>query len=191
MEKSTLRKTDLVFSLILMALSVYVFFESIVLFFNPFGRDWERISGDTIKQAIEEWYTSPALMPFLLALVLFFCATMLYRNARREGAKFDFFTKEKIMNLVTARETHVAIIVTALLIVYIYVLMPVCRSYLNFFPTFQAFPFMIATVIYLFAMMVLFNEKTGKKILTSLIVAAGAAAFIAVGFGVLAMIPLP
>ena len=191
MQKSTLRKTDLVFSLVLMAISVYVFFESIVLFFNPFGRPFAKVKGETIKQGILEWYTSPALMPFLLAIILFILAMLLFKNARKEGAKFDFFTKEKFAALAGARETHVCIIVCAFLCLYVFALIPLCRKYLNFFPTFQAFPFMIATFLYLVGMMLVFGQRTGKKILMSFIVSAGAAAFIALGFGVLAMIPLP
>ena len=191
MKKSTLRRADLVFSLVLMAISVYVFFESIVLFFNPFGRDWDRVKGDTIKKAIDEWYTSPSLLPFILAIILFICATILFKNAQKEGAKFDFFTKEKFITFAKARETHVCIIVVALLVLYIFAFMPLCRKYLNFFPTLQSFPFMIATFLYLFSLMVIFSEKTGKKIMMSFIVSVCAAAFIGVGFGILAMIPLP
>lgn len=191
MEKKTLRRTDLAFSVLLMLISIYVFFQSISLFFNPFGRDFARVSGDSIKDNIVNWYTSPALLPFILAIVLFICAFFLFRNARKEGASFDFLKWRKIAALVKSRETHVCLIVVATLCLYIFALMPLCRQYLNFFPTFQSFPFMIATFVYLAITMIIFNEKSLKKVLISLLVAAVAAAFIAVGFGVLAMIPLP
>lgn len=191
MEKKTLRRTDLVFAVILMLISVYVFLTSIGLFFNPFGRNFDKLSGDMIKDNIVHWYLSPALMPFLLSLFLFLCAMLLYRNARKEGARFDFLTWSKLVELVKLRETHSFLIVTILLCLYIFVLMPVCRAYLNLFPAFQAFPFMIATFLFLALMMIVFNQKTWKKILTSILVAAIAAGLITVGFGLLAMIPLP
>ncbi len=191
MEKKTLRRADLVFAVVLMLLSVYVFLTSIGLFINPFGRNFAKLSGDMIKDNIVNWYISPALMPFLLSLVLFFCALMLFRNARKEGASFDFFKWSKLVEVVKLRETHSFFIVTFLLCLYIFVLMPVCRAYLNPFPAFQAFPFMIATFLFLALMMIIFNQKTWKKILASILVAACAAGLITVGFGVLAMIPLP
>jgi hypothetical protein len=50
---------------------------------------------------------------------------------------------------------------------------------------------MLATFVYLFSTMVIFNKKSFKKILFSLITAAIAAGVIAYGFGIAAMIPLP
>jgi len=191
MEKKNLRRADLGFSIVLMLISVYVFLQSIVMFFNPFGRSFARVSGDSIKDNIINWYTSPALMPFILAIVLMICAIFLYRNARKEGAKFDFVKIDKIIALVKSREFFSFAVVAGMLCLYIFVFMPVCRSYLDIFPRFQAFPFMIATFLYLFLMMLIFGEKKPKNIIISVIVAAAAAGFIALGFGVLAMIPLP
>lgn len=191
MEKKTLRRTDLVFAILLMIISVYVFLTSIGLFINPFGRDFAKLSGDMIKDNIVNWYLSPALMPFLLSLVLFFCALMLYRNARKEGAGFDFIKWSKLVELMKQRETRSFFIVSLLLCLYVFVLMPVCRAYFNFFPAFQAFPFMIATFLFLALMMIAFNQKTVKKIFTSVLVSACSAGLITVGFGMLAMIPLP
>lgn len=172
MEKKTLRRTDLVFSVVLILISVYVFLASIGLLFNPFGRDFAKLTGDRIKENMINWHISPALMPFLLSLFLFFCALMLLRNARREGARFDFIKWSKLVDLFKQRETHSFFIVTSLLCLYVFVLMPLCRTYVNFFPRFQAFPFMIATFVYLALMMIVFNQKTFKKILLSLLVAA-------------------
>ncbi len=191
MEQKTLRRADLIFSIVLILISIYVFITSIALLINPFGRDFAKLSGDRIKDNIINWFVSPALMPFLLSLFLFFCALMLFRNARREGARFDFIKWPKLVDLVKQRETYAFFIVALFLCLYIFVFMPLCRKYMNFFPAFQAFPFMVATFLYLALMMIVFNQKTWKKVLLSILVAACSAGFIAVGFGVLAMIPLP
>lgn len=191
MEKKTLRRADLVFSIILIVVSVLTMIESIKLFFNPFGRDFEKVSPEDVKACITNWYESPALLPFILAAILLFLAVCLMHVALKDGAKLDFFTKEKIHAFFHNRETGVAAIVIGILCIYIFVLIPQCRSYLDFFPTFQGFPFMVATFISLAAQMIVFNEKKIKKIVQSLVIAALAAAAVTYGFGTLAMIPLP
>ena len=191
MKKSTLRRADLVFSLVLMAISVFCMITSIKSFFNPFGRDFARVSGDDIKNSIMEWYLSPALVPFIFAACLFLCAFLLYQNARKDGAKFDFLTKEKITAFLKNRELHVAVIIIGILAVYIKGLIPFCRAYLDIFPKFQGFPFMIATWICLMAQMIIFSKKTPVKIVLAVVIAAAASAAITYGFGMLALIPLP
>lgn len=191
MKKSTLRRADMVFSLVLMGISVWTMIESVKLLFNPFGRDFSQVRGDDIKGSIETWYQSAGLVPFIIACFLLICALFLFHFARREGARFDFIKPGKIKSLLKNEEFRVAVAVTAILSVYVFVLMPLCRSRLDFFPRFQGFPFLVATFIMLFAMMVIFGEKKPKSIVISLIISAAAAAAIAYGFGMLALIPLP
>ena len=90
MKKSTLRRADLVFSIVLMVISVATMIESVKLLFNPFGRDFEDVKGDDIKNSIETWYQSVGLVPFIIAAFIFICALCLFHFARREGARFDF-----------------------------------------------------------------------------------------------------
>lgn len=191
MKKSTLRRADMVFSLVLMGISVWTMIESVKLLFNPFGRDFSKVRGDDIKANIETWYQSAGLVPFIIACFLLICALFLFHFARREGARFDFIKLGKIESLLKNEEFRVAVAITAILSVYVFVLMPLCRSWLDFFPRFQGFPFLVATFIMLFAMMVIFGEKKPKNIVISLIISAAAATAIAYGFGMLALIPLP
>ncbi len=191
MSKSSLRRADLVFSYILMAISVYVIIESVVIFFNPFAREWEKIKPETIKDTIEKWYESPALMPFLLGFILLFLAFRLRGVALKAGAKFDFLSVSKIKTFVNLRETKVATFVIVAFFVYVLVFIPLCREYLNFFVMFQGFPFLVATFLFLALQMVVFNKKNLKVILMSLLVAAIFAGAITYGFGTLALIPLP
>ena len=191
MKKSTLRRADLVFSIVLMVISVATMIESVKLLFNPFGRDFEDVKGDDIKNSIETWYQSVGLVPFIIAAFIFICALCLFHFARREGARFDFINLNNIRALLKNEEFRVAVIVTAILCAYIFVFMPLCREYLDFFPRFQGFPFMIATFLMLFLMMVIFGTKKLKSILSYFVASALTAAAIAYGFGMLALIPLP
>jgi hypothetical protein len=194
LNKLSLRKADLVFSIVLMGISVNVIIQSIKLFFNPFGRQFEDVSADEIKASIIEWTKSPALLPLILAAFLMLCAVLLLLNARREGARLELSInaiKEKLTLLRKNRESYVVIIITLLLFSYIFLLIPFCRANLNLFVRFQGFPFMIATFVFMFAMIAIFNQKTVRKMLMSFLVAAIASGLIAYGFGVIAMIPLP
>lgn len=191
MKKSTLRRADLVFSIFLMALSAWTMIQSIKLLINPFGRAWEKVSGDSIKSNIENWYQSIGLVPFVIAMFLLICALFLFHFALREGARFDFFTKDKIKAFIKNRETQVAVLIIAILFAYVFVFMPVCRAYLDFFPRFQGFPFLVATFLMLASMMIILGEKKLSHILKAILISAIAATAIAYGFGMLALIPLP
>lgn len=140
MKKSTLRRADLVFSIVLMVISVATMIESVKLLFNPFGRDFEDVKGDDIKNSIETWYQSVGLVPFIIAAFIFICALCLFHFARREGARFDFINFNNIRALLKNEEFRVAVIVTAILCAYIFVFMPLCREYLDFFPAFRGSP---------------------------------------------------
>lgn len=191
MKKSTLRRADLVFSVFLMVISIAAMIESVKLLFNPFGRDFEDIRGDDIKASLETWYQSVGLVPFIIATFVFICALCLFHFARREGAWFDFIKLDNVRALLKNEEFRVAVIVTVILSAYIFAFMPLCRGYLDIFPRFQAFPFMIATFLMLFCMMVVFGEKKLVPIVKYFVASALAAGAIAYGFGMLAMIPLP
>lgn len=189
--KSTLRRADLVFSFLLYALGIATMISSVAIFFNPFGMEFDRVKGETIKQTILKWYESPALMPFVLSFVIILLASQLHKVAVRDGAKLDFLTKEHAIAFLKLRETKVATIVMVILTAYIFVLIPQCRAHLDFFPRFQGFPFMVATFFALVCQMIIFQTRTMKNVVTSLIVAAISSAVITYGFGVLALIPLP
>lgn len=191
MKKSSLRRADLGFSLVLMGVSVAAMIESVKLLFNPFGREFEQIKGDDLKACLEKWYQSVGLVPFIIAAFLLVCALCLFHFARREGARFDFIKLDNLRTLLKTEEFRVAVIVTVILCAYVFAFMPLCRKYLDFFPRFQGFPFMIATFLMLFLMMAAFGKKTLKDMLSYVLVSALAAGAIAYGFGMLALIPLP
>lgn len=191
MEKSSLRRTDLVFSVILMFIASFIIVNSIGIFFNPFGRDFDKVKPEEIKESIVMWYKSPALFPMILAVILFLLGFLLFLHARKEGAKFDFLTKGKIVAFIRCKEFLAFVKIAALLVAYVFAILPLCRKYLNLFLKFQGFPFMIGTFIFMSAFIIIFNEKTFKKILISLLVAGCSAAAITYAFGSLVLIPLP
>lgn len=191
MEKSKLRRADLLASIFLMVLSVFVFIGSLKIFFNPFGRANVSLTQQEIDALLDQWYTSPALLPLLLSVLIMICAIIYLRQASREGGKFDFIKLEKFKALIQGRETKVTLAIIGWLTVYVFVLIPVCRKTLDFFPKFYGFPFLIATFIYLGVFMITFNEKTKKGIILSLTIAFLGSAAIIYGFGTLAQIPLP
>lgn len=190
-DKLKVRKADLIFSIFLMVMSVYYLIKSLALFINPFGRAIEDINAEDLKMGLIEWYKSPGLLPLVLCIIIFILGVCLFNVARKDGAKFDFIHKQDIKTLIRNKELKVAIIVVGYLAVYIYFLIPFMRRTLNLIPTFQGFPFLIATFIYLAVFMMTFNEKSIKKICTSLLIAALGALVITYGFGNLALIPLP
>ena len=191
MKKSTLRRADMVFSVVLMIVSFVAMVESVKLLFNPFGRDFADVRGDDIKSNILNWYQSVGLVPFVIAAFIFICGLCLFHFARKEGARFDFIKLGNIRALLKNEEFRVAVIVTAILCAYIFAFMPLCRKYLDFFPHFQGFPFMIATFLMLFLMMDIFGKKSAKQIAKNFVASALAAGAITYGFGMLALIPLP
>lgn len=191
MKKETLRRADLLFSIVLMVVSVWFGVKSALLFRNPFSKSADLLTKEEIATNLSDWYNSPGLIPLIFSVLLLLCAVILFRTAWKEGARFDFFTKEKTIAFLHNDEFHVAIKVIGLMGVYLFGLIPLCRNTIDFIPTFQGFPFLVATFIYLFTFVIWFNEKTVKKIVMSLIVAGVGSAAITLGFGSVAQILLP
>lgn len=188
--KSTVRRFDLITSIILIIFSVFMMYESYKLFANPFGK--ATITDEEIAKNLASWYTSPGLIPIIIAGILLVLSIGLLIVALKDGAKFDFFTKEKIATLKTNREIKTFAIVVGILAIYIYGLIPLCRSYLHFFNNFQGFPFAIATSIYISVMAIIYQrERTKKNIIISIIVGVAAAFIITVLFNKVALIMLP
>lgn len=191
MDKDTLRKADLVFSLALAGLSVAAFANSLMMFLNPFGRPFRLLKAEEIRQNLLNWHQSPALFPAFLSIVLLILAVVLLNFALLEGARIDFLRLGKIKQFLMSRELHVSSFILLSLCLYAFVVIPLCRKHLDFYPRFQGFPFMVATFIYLIGTMLAFNKRTKRALVTSLVISSSAAVLITLGFGKLALIPLP
>ena len=166
LEKGTLRKADMVTSIILMIISISGFVMSLQLLLRTISKG-------------KDWFESAGLFPMIVTFFLGICAVSLFLTARKDGAKFDFLTMEKLTALIKSKEFKVAGIVIGSLAAYIIVLMLPGKLYV------------IATFIYLLTTMVMFQKRTKKSVLKSIIIAAVTTAVLAFGFGQLAMIPLP
>lgn len=165
MDKLNLRRADLVTSIILFLFSIFVFVNAIMLLSN------------TLKKE-KDWYVSAGLFPLIISVFLALCAFMLFSKARKDGATFDFINLENIKLLTQSKEFRVATFVIGLLAFYIFVLLAVL-------------PYWLATFIYLYVFMFVFQKKTAKHIIIMSIVAVLSTIALTYGFGTLAMIPLP
>ncbi|MGL5722521.1 MAG: tripartite tricarboxylate transporter TctB family protein [Brevinema sp.] len=191
MENKELRKFDLVFSLVLIVCSIFYALESIKLFINPFGRKWDLVTEESIAELVGKWNESPALVPFIVSILLLICAIILLGIALKSGARFNFSTNGLLKKLNSNIELKTFIIVLGSLALYIYALMPICRRVLNVFQGFQGFPFLVATAIYIGFISIVFSKKTKKDVVVGLIVAVVASTVITLLFNKVALVPLP
>ncbi len=167
MEKSSLRRSDMIMSIVIALYAIGMFIMAL------------RLQLNTLEKG-KDWFKSAGLFPIIVSALLLFCAALLFLRARKDGARFDFFTSTKVTRFLKTREFLVASGVIALLAVYIFVLIPI-----------KWIPYEIATFIFLTTFMIIFNDKTPKKIGFSIIMSIIATIVITYGFGELAMIPLP
>ncbi len=166
-------------------------FQSIKLFLNPFGRKWEAVPAEAVKETITFWYKSPALLPFFVSLLVLLCSVLLFHVAMKSGARIDFIKKDKIATFLKNREFQAFVIITVLLCIYAFVLIPVSGKLLVKIRFIRGFPFFVATFIYLLSMMLAFGRKQLGHVLRSLMVSFLVSGFVTYAFGTLAKIPLP
>jgi len=166
MTKSGLRRADLVTSIFLLIIAIVGFIMSYQYMQNSLSRN-------------TEWYKSAGLFPMIITFFLAVCSVMLFRVAIKDGAKFDFLTKEKFQLLIKSKSFQVSVAIIGWLAMYIFILIPLLH-------------YMIATFIFLTLFMLYFEENRDlKKIIIILIISICATAALTFGFGKLAQVPLP
>lgn len=165
-DKKALRKMDLVTSVFLFIISVVGCIMSLQLLLR------------TINNG-KEWFTSAGLFPLIVTLFLGVCSVSLFMTAWKYGARFDFLKKEIIVNLIKSSEFKSGCAVVAILFLYIFTMTRPGKQY------------EIATFLFMFITMVVFQKRTKRAIINSLIISLVATAVLSYGFGQLAMIPLP
>lgn len=192
MDKITLRKADLVMSILLFGLAVFVF----ILSLQYMDRTLNLNNPDS---AI--WYRSSGLMPMIVSVLLAISSISLFVKAWGDGARFDFFTKDKIIHFFTCREFRVAGFVIGWLAVYIFILLGPVEAWIYnalyhvkgipwYIPHYL--PYIIMTFIYLAVFMLAFNDRSKRRNwITSIIIALICSFVIAYLFGDVAMIILP
>ncbi|WP_461206247.1 tripartite tricarboxylate transporter TctB family protein [Clostridium sp. DL1XJH146] len=192
MEKKTLRRADLAMSIVLLLIAAFVFIMSLQLMIRT-------LSLNNPDSAI--WYRSSGLVPMIVSVLLAICALSLFSTAWKEGARFDFFTKEKVAHFFTCREFKVAGFVIGWLAFYIFILLgPVETAIYNALYDIEGIswiipyylPYVLMTFIYLFIFMISFSDRSKKRNwLTSLIISLIVSVIVAYLFGDIAMIILP
>ena len=187
----TIRRFDLVTSIVFIAAAIWFLFQCYALFMNPFGKT--EVTEKELAKIFERWFESPALFPALVGILLLVAGIALLIIALKSGARFDFITKENIKKLKDNNEFMTFCTVVGSLAVYLYALIPFCRKFLNFLPySFQGLPFAIASFIFItFIAIVYSRERSKKNIVISVVVAFIAAFLIAFMFNKGALIPLP
>lgn len=192
MEKKTLRRADLVMSIILILFAIFVFVMSMQLMNRTLNLKNE-------DNAV--WYRSAGLIPMIVSVLLAISSIGLFTTARRDGAKFDFFTGEKVKVFFGSREFRVAGFVIAWLAVYIFILLgPVEEVIYNalyamegiHWMIVQYLPYVIMTFIYLFVFIMVFSDRTKRKEwINGVVISLICSVVIAYLFGDVAMIILP
>lgn len=186
MDKKTLRRADLITSIVFFLFATFVFLLSVGLMKKTFERG-------------NDWFMSAGLVPMIISILLAICSVGLFIKAIKDGARFDFITKENIKKFVTCREFKVAMTIILMLALYLFVMLTFVEDAIkSVFSAMNAaawvryyVPYAIVTFIYLASFMIIFNEKTKKKIVLSIIISFIASALIAYLFGEVAMILLP
>lgn len=192
MEKKNLRRADLVMSIVIFLVAIAVFIASAKLMDRT-------LSLNNPDNAI--WYRSSGLVPMIVSILLGLSAISLFATAWGEGARFDFFTKDKIKYFFTCRESRVASFVISWLAIYIFILLgPVEEVIYNFLYGIegiswiipQYLPYTIMTFIYLMVFIMAFNDRKSKKSwMITTIISLIVSVLVAYLFGDVAMIILP
>lgn len=192
MEKKTLRRADLVMSIVLVILAIFIFIMSAKLMNRT-------LNLNNPDSAI--WYRSSGLVPMIVSVLLAVSAISLFSTAWGDGARFDFFTKENTLSFFKGREFRVAGFVIGWLAVYIFILLgPVENAlyeYLYYVPGIHwmvpyYLPYVVMTFIYLFIFIIVFNDRTKKSNwIKSVVISLTCSVLVAYLFGDVAMIILP
>jgi len=192
MEKRNLRRADLAMSIILIIFSVIVF----IMGFQLLERTLNLKNPDNAL-----WYRSAGIMPMIVSILLAVSSISLFIKAWGDGARFDFFTKDKIKFFFTCREFKIAMFVIGWLAFYIFILLgPIEEAIYEVLYAIdgvnwmipQYVPYIIMTFIYLFVFMIAFSDRSKKRNwIETLIISLGFSLLIAYLFGDVAMIILP
>ena len=163
--KETLRKSDIVFGVILIAVS------SLFLYLS------RTMPTSVVRSRNPEVfsYTDPALVPSIVCGILIFLGICLIIGALREGTKLGKADFWAVINWCRSKGSQRMWIIIGLFCVYIFVML-------------GRLPYMISTFLFLTGFMFLFKATKWWKII---LISAVATAVVVFAFGEFMMIPLP
>lgn len=192
MEKKTLRRADLVMSVVIFIFALFVFIMSAQLMKRT-------LNLNNPDNAI--WYRSAGLVPMIVSILLAISSISLFFKAWGDGARFDFFTKDKVKHFFTCREFRVAGFVISWLAFYIFILLgPIEEAIYNMLYNIngiswiipQYLPYTLMTFLYLIVFMMAFSDRNKRSAwYTATIISLVVSLLVAYLFGDVAMIILP
>lgn len=164
LKKESLRKADVIFSIVLILLGIYVLINALKM----------PVTGlpGTVEQ---EFYIAPGFLPAIVAIVLIIMGLALLINGLKSGGKIS---KKDIINVIQAIKSEnfvKSVIMIALIIIYTFILI-------------GRLPFFWATFIFLTISMFFLRATSWWRII---LISALASLIITYSFGTLARIPLP
>jgi hypothetical protein len=163
MNKQQLRSGDLLTSILLVLVGLYVCLESYRLTLENISRGDARI------------YSSPGFVPFVFGAALIAGSIAVARVAVREGGNLRFLLPRTLWNAAASAAGRNTLIILGLLGFYIFGLL-------------KLMDYWLATFIFLFAFITQFSEKSMVRIA---FIAAATSGIVAYLFGTVAGIPLP
>jgi hypothetical protein len=165
MDKKNLRKKDLIASLILLAVGIFVLVDSFRMIFFVDLPGVEEVG----------WFVAPGIFPFMLSVGIIVMSLIMLSIAYRESGRIKFESWRKFRKYFKSKDTIIMMTEIGLLFFYAFVLL-------------KKVHFTLATFIYLFLSMFVVKAASWYKIAMISVLAAVVIAYL---FGNLFKIPLP
>lgn len=165
MDKKNLRKKDIIASLILLVVGIFVSVDSFrMIFFTD-------LPG--VKEA--GWFVAPGIFPFMLSIGIIVMSLIMLSIAYRESGRIKFDSWRNFRKHFKSKDTFIMMAEIGLLFFYVFILLTKLH-------------FLFATIMYLFLSMYIVKATSWYKIaIISVLVSLG----ITYLFGNLFKIPLP
>ena len=164
-DKKSLRKSDIVFGILLVAVSSLFLYLSVTM----------PTEGLKARNRAELVYTAPGVVPSLICIVLIILGIFLIIGTLREGARLKKTDFSAVLHWCVSKESQRMWMIIGIFAVYIFVMI-------------GRLPYMVSNFLFLTGFMVCFNAAKLWKIL---FISAFTTAIIVYSFGEFMGIPLP
>ena len=164
-KKENLRKSDIVFGIILIVAASYFLYLSLTM----------PTEGLRERFAAQFAYTNPAILPIIVCSILIILGIFLIIGALREGARIKKADFSAIISWCRSKESLRMWFIIGLFIIYVFVMI-------------GRLPYVVSTFLFLIGFMFFFKASKPWKIL---LISAIATAAVALSFGEFMRLPLP
>lgn len=165
MEKKDLREKDIIASLIILVVGIFVLVDSFRMIF------FTNVPG--VKDI--GWFVAPGVFPFILSVGVIIMSVIMLSIAYRESGRIKFESWRKFSKYFKSKDTFVMMAEIGLLFFYVFILLTKLR-------------FILATILYLFLSMSIVKAASWFKIAIISVLVSLSIAYL---FGNLFKIPLP